>query len=323
MSERPRVIVTRRMPEAVEARLEALFDVQLNIDDHQFDNAELIGALQSADGLLGTVTDPYSKDVLAAGGALRARIIANFAVGYNNFDLEAAKAAGIAISNTPGVLTEATADTALTLLLNVLRGTWRFESMLRRGDWQGFGPTSCLGVSPQGKTLGIIGMGRIGRAMARRCYHGLGMKIIYYNRSPVADPEVPEARACATMGEVMAEADVVSLHIPGGAENRHRISRDLLEMMKPGAYLINTARGDVIDEAALIDLLENRRIAGAGLDVFENEPQVPERLLALDNVSLLPHLGSATIETRTAMGMLAVDNLEAFFDGKPMPSRVV
>ncbi|WP_112322401.1 2-hydroxyacid dehydrogenase [Oceanibium sediminis] len=318
---KPKVVVTRKLPAAVEARLAAEFDTTLNHDDTPMTPQALITAMQSADALLSTVTDAITADVLGAADR-RAGIVSNFAVGVNNIDLEAAKANGVVVTNTPGVLTDATADVALTLMLNVTRRTWESERMLREGRWPGFQPTLLLGSGLQGKTLGIIGMGRIGKAVARRARDGFGMKVIYYNRSPVADTEGP-AEARDSMRAVMAEADVISLHLPGGGANRGVISAELIGAMKPDAYLVNTARGDVVDEAALIEVLQERRIAGAGLDVFAEEPKVPEALIALDNVCLLPHIGSATIETRTAMGMLAVDNLTAHFAGSDYPARVV
>lgn len=318
---KPRIIVTRKLPQAVEDRLAAGFDVWLNGDDQPLSTDALRGALQSADGILGTVTDRFGATLLATENR-RVQIIANFAVGVNNIDLDAARAAGIVVTNTPGVLTDATADVALTLMLNVTRRTWEGERMLRGGTWPGFAPTLLLGAGLQGKTLGIIGMGRIGQAVARRCHHGFGMEVVYFNRSPVAEPNVP-ATALDSIEAVMQSADIVSLHLPGGAANDKVISAARIALMKPTAYLINTARGDVVDEDALIDALQAGRIAGAGLDVFYDEPQVPQALTDLDNVSLLPHIGSATIETRTAMGMLAVDNLEAHFARQPYPARVV
>lgn len=318
---RPRILVTRKLPDAVEARLSTQFDAVLNTDDRPLTGDALIEAMQTSDGVLTTVTDRIDAAVLAAPDR-RAGIVANFAVGVNNIDLAAAATAGVVVTNTPGVLTDATADVALTLMLNVTRRTWESERLLRTGEWRGFSPTLLLGRGLQGKMLGIVGMGRIGQAVARRAQLGFGMKVVYFNRSPVADPGV-EARALASIDAVMAEADVISLHLPGGAENDKIISAARIAMMKPDAYLINTARGDVLDELALIDALQAGRIAGAGLDVFYGEPAVPEALIALDNVCLLPHIGSATVETRTAMGMLAVDNLEAHFAGKPYPARVV
>ncbi|MEM8788595.1 MAG: D-glycerate dehydrogenase [Pseudomonadota bacterium] len=316
-----RVIVTRRLPEAVEARLSGLFEVELNPEDVPFSPDRLAAAMRAADGVLGTVTDRFDRTVLGAQGR-RARIVANFAVGVNNIDLDAARAAGVAVTNTPGVLTEATADVALTLILNVTRRVGESAALLRDGRWEGFAPTLLLGSGLQGKVLGIIGMGRIGRAVARRCVDGFGMRAIYYNRSPVADPGVA-AEPRGSIEAVMAEADIVSLHLPGGAENAGVISAARIAAMKRSAVLINTARGDVVDEQALVAALAEGRIAGAGLDVFAAEPAVPAALLDMPQVCLLPHIGSATVETRTAMGMLAVDNLEAFFAGRDCPARVV
>lgn len=319
---RARVVVTRKMPGAVEDRLAAAdLDVVLNEDDRLFSRDDLIAALQEADGILLAVGDPIDGPLLDAGGRRRARIIANFGVGVNHIDLAAAKDRGVVVTNTPGVLTDATADTAMMLILQATRRASEMEMALRRGDWGGFSPTADLGTSIQGKTLGVIGMGRIGAATARRAVLGFGMKAIYFNRSPVGPWDFP-AEARPSIEAVMAEADVVSLHAPGGGANRGLISAERIALMKPTAYLVNTARGDVVDEPALVAALVARRIAGAGLDVFAAEPMVPAALVALPNVTLLPHIGSATIETRTAMGMLAAENLIAWFAGQPLPSRV-
>ncbi len=240
----------------------------------------------------------------------------------NNIDLAAAEAAGVVVTNTPGVLTDATADLAIALMLSVTRRMSETEAILRAGGWDGFRPTGWLGMGLQGRTLGIVGMGRIGQAVARRAALGFGMRVVYFNRSAVGPFEFA-AEARPSVEAVLGEADVVSLHVPGGGTNARLISAARLAAMKPGAYLVNTARGDVVDEAALAEALASGRLAGAGLDVYAEEPKVPEALLRLPNVTLLPHIGSATLETRTAMGMLAVDNLAAFFDGRPLPSRVV
>lgn len=318
----PRVVVTRKLPPAVEARLKERFDAALNPEDVPLTRAQLISAMREADGVLCAVTDVMDAEVLAAGGARRATILANFGVGVNNIDLEAARAQGLTVTNTPDVLTDATADLAMALILAVTRRMSETEAALRRGEWRGFAPTGWLGMGLQGKTLGLVGMGRIGRATARRAHLGFGMRVIYFNRSPVADLDFP-AEARPSVDAVMAEADVVSLHVPGGAANRALVSAERLALMRPDAYLVNTARGDIVDEPALIAALQARRIAGAGLDVYTEEPNVPSELLALDNVTVLPHIGSATLETRTAMGMLAHDNLAAHFDGRPLPARVV
>ena len=317
MSDRPRVTVTRRLPQAVEAALSDRFDAVLNPDDAPFDAGGLAEAMASADAVLCTVGDRI--DAAALGAAPRARLLANFAVGVNHIDLDACAARGVAVSNTPGVLTDATADIAMTLILMVLRRAAEGERMVRAGAWEGWAPTQLLGGDLRGRTLGIVGMGRIGQATARRAHHGFGMRILYANRSEV-DPGLPAQRM--ELPALMTAADVVSLHCPGGEANRGLISAALIGRMKPGAVLINTARGDVVDEPALIEALKAGRIS-AGLDVFAQEPRVPEALRALDNAVLLPHLGSATEETREAMGMKCVANLEAFFAGRPLPDRVV
>ncbi len=317
MPDRPRVIVTRRLPDAVEAELSRRFDAVLNPSDRRFDAASMVDALQNADGLLCAMGDPMDEATLSQ--ATRAKMLANFAVGVNHVDLDAARAHGLSVSNTPGVLTDATADIALTLILMTLRRAAEGERLARSGAWTGWTPTQLLGRDLGGRTLGIVGMGRIGRATARRAA-AFGMRILYTNRSDI-DPGLPAERR--ELPDLMAQADVISLHCPGSAENRGLISADLIGRMKPEAYLINTARGDVVDEPALIRALETRAIAGAGLDVFAKEPRIPDALRALDNVTLLPHLGSATEETRIAMGMKCVENLSAHFEGRPLPDRVV
>jgi lactate dehydrogenase-like 2-hydroxyacid dehydrogenase len=317
---KPRVICTRKWPAAVEAELKRRFDVTLNEADVALSADELRAALDSYDAVCPTVTDRVDAAVLAS--PKRAKILGQFGVGFNNIDIEAAKAAGLVVTNTPGVLTDATADIALTLLLNVARRTFEGETMLRAGEWTGWRPTQLMGTSPQGKVLGIIGMGRIGKAMAKRCHHALGMEVVFYDAFPVADPGVP-ARQLGSVEEVLAAADFVSLHCPGGDDNVRLINAERLACMKPTAFLINSARGDIVDEAALVAALEAGTIAGAGLDVFEREPTVTAALTGMKNVCLLPHLGSATIETREAMGMTVVKNLTAFFEGKEPPNRVV
>ena len=320
---RPRILVTRRWPEAVERRLCELFDTTLNTDDHRLSADELRAALRDFDAVLPTVSDRLDASVLSVDAA-RARILANYGVGYSHIDIDAARACGLVVTNTPGVLTDCTADLALTLMLMVARRAGEGEREVRAGQWTGWRPTHLVGTRLSGKTLGIIGMGRIAIAVARRAQHGFGMKVVYFNRSPVAPAQLAglDASACARIEDVLAQADFVSLHCPGGGANRHLIDAARLAAMPPHAFLINTARGDVVDEAALVDALQHGRIAGAGLDVYENEPQLHPGLLALDNVVLLPHLGSATRETREAMGMRVVDNLVAFFDGKRPPDQV-
>lgn len=318
---RPRIVVTRRLPDAVEARLTAEFDAVLNPSDAPMPAAALAEAMRGADGLLPCVTDAIGAELIATPGR-RVAIVANFGVGVNNIDLAAARAGGLVVTNTPGVLTDATADLALALVLAATRRLTETEAVLRRGGWDGFRPTGFLGMGLQDKTLGLVGMGRIGQATARRAALGFGMRIAYFNRSPVG-PFDFAAEPLPSIEAVLAAADVVSLHIPGGDGNRGLISAAMLAAMKPTAYLVNTARGDILDEPALAAALAEGRIAGAGLDVYAEEPTVHPALLAAPNVTLLPHIGSATLEARTAMGMLAADNLTAHFTGRPCPSRVV
>jgi lactate dehydrogenase-like 2-hydroxyacid dehydrogenase len=321
---RPTVVVTRRLPGPVEEELARDFDVRLSADDTPLGPEGLREALRTADALLCTVTDKLTAEVLSV-EPRRARLLANFGVGFNHIDIETAKARGLAVSNTPDVLTDATADTALTLLLMVARRAGEGERHVRGGQWTGWRPTHMLGTQVTGKTLGLVGMGRIARAVAQRAHHGFGMKVIFHDPYP-PPPEVAAAlgaEARATLEQVLAEADFVSLHCPATPETRHLMNRERLGRLRRDAYLVNTARGDVVDEAALVEALVAKRLAGAGLDVYEKEPQVTPALLAMENVVLLPHLGSATKETRVAMGRRAVENLRLFFNGSPLRDRVV
>jgi lactate dehydrogenase-like 2-hydroxyacid dehydrogenase len=307
----------------VEEAVRREFDARLNREDRPLSAAELQEALRTADALLPTVTDKLNADVLSA-EPLRAKMIANFGVGFNNIDVEAAKARGISISNTPDVLTDATADIAMTLMLMIARRTGEGERHVRSSHWTGWRPTHMLGRMVSGKTLGLIGMGRIARAVARRAHHGFGMRVLYTDPYP-PPPDVAAALGAeqrATIEEVLAQSDFVSLHCPATPETRHLMNSVRLAKMKPSAYLINTARGDVVDEAALVEALKKGWIAGAGLDVFEKEPQIAPALVAMENVVMLPHLGSATEETRVAMGMRALENLRLFFSGAPLRDRV-
>ena len=324
MSAKPTVVVTRRLPEPVERELVRDFDATLNPEDRPLGPDGLRRALQTADAVLCTVTDRLTADVLAV-EPRRARLLANFGVGFNHIDVEAAKARGLAVSNTPDVLTDATADLAMTLLLCVTRRTGEGERHLRSGAWTGWRPTHMLGTQVSGKTLGLVGMGRIARAVARRAHHGFGMRVVFHDPYPPA-PEVARSLGAEPrewLEQVLEEADFVSLHCPATPETRHLMNAERLALLKPGAYLINTARGDVVDEAALVAALRGGRLAGAGLDVFEREPEVSSELLALENVVLLPHLGSATRETRVAMGLRALENLRLFFQGAPLRDKVV
>jgi lactate dehydrogenase-like 2-hydroxyacid dehydrogenase len=320
---RPTVVVTRRLPAPVEAELTRVFDARLNRDDHPLTPAELHDALRGADALVPTVSDRITSDTLAV-EPLRARILANYGVGFNHIDVAAAKARGVVVTNTPEVLTDDTADDAVMLLLMVARRAGEGERHVRSGTWKGWRPTHMLGTKVTGKTLGLIGLGRIGRAVARRAHHGFGMRVLFHDPYPPPPDVVADlaAEPRATVEEVLREADFVSLHSPATPETRHLMNAERLALMRPTAFLINTARGDIVDEAALVVALRRRQIAGAALDVYEKEPRVTPDLLTMENVVLLPHLGSATEETRVAMGMRALDNLTAFFAGAAPRDRV-
>jgi lactate dehydrogenase-like 2-hydroxyacid dehydrogenase len=318
----PLIIVTRRWPAPVEEQLARRFGhVRLNSDDVPLGPDGLRAALEQADVVLPTVSDRLGAELFD--GELRTKFLGNFGVGYNHIDTEAAAKAGIVVTNTPGVLTDTTADTTMTLLLMVARRAGEGEREVRAGRWTGWRPTHMMGADVTGKTLGILGMGRIGVAVARRGHFGFGMPVVFYDPAGVEpDHGIPGARRVDTVADVLALADFVSLHMPGGGGNTHLINAAALARMKPTAFLINSARGDVIDSAALVAALRSRTIAGAGLDVYEDEPEIPQALLELDNAVLLPHLGSATLETRTAMGLLVLDNLHAFLEGREPSCRV-
>jgi len=321
---KPKVVVTRRWPAEVEAKLKELYDVTLNETDVPMTANALKLALQTADALLPTVTDPITADILRVPDK-RARIIGNFGVGYNNIDVASAKEEGLVVTNTPGVLTDCTADIAMLLLLMSARRASEGERLVRSGQWTGWCPTQLLGQKVTGKTLGLIGFGRIAQATARKAHHGFGMKILFYTpRNAPAQDIIGDVQAtrCATIEELLSQADFVSMHCPGSAENRHLINEQRLKQMRPSAHLINTARGDVVDNQALCKALKEGWIGGAGLDVYEGEPNVYPGFLELDNVSLLPHLGSASEETRVAMGNRVLDNIAAFFAGKEPGDRV-
>ncbi|HLS47245.1 MAG TPA: D-glycerate dehydrogenase, partial [Gemmatimonadales bacterium] len=309
----PVVTVTRRLPEPVEAELREHFDARLNARDTPLGPDALREALESSDALLCTVTDRLDATVLSA-PPVRARILANYGVGFNHIDLAAARALGLVVTNTPGVLTEATAELGITLMLMVSRRTGEGERELRTGRWTGWRPTHLVGRGLSGKTLGIVGMGRIGRAVAGMAARGLGMRVIYVTRSPGPEDDALGSRA-ASLDELLSQSDVVSLHAPATPETRHLIDAAALGRMKRDAILINTARGDLVDESALARALTEGRIAGAGLDVYEQEPRVHPQLIGLENVVLLPHLGSATESARIAMGRRALENLRAFLAG--------
>lgn len=314
-----KLLITRRLPDRVLDAARARFDVTLRDLTTPLTAAELRGALRDFDAVLPTLGDRFQSDVFADVPQPRARILANFGVGFNHIDTAAALAHGVAVTNTPGAVTDATADIALTLILMTARRAGEGERLLRAGQWQGWGPTQMLGLHVTGRTLGVIGFGRIGKAIARRCHYGFGMEVVFHNRSPVADPGLPARQV--PLEQALA-ADIVVVAVPGSAETHHLINAETLALMRPEALFINISRGDVVDEAALVAALSAGRIAGAGLDVYEFEPKVHPGLLTLENVTLLPHLGTAALEVREAMGMMALANLTAFAEGRPLPNPV-
>lgn len=319
---RAKILITRPWPKAAEDDLRQRYDVTVN-EAGPLDKAALIRAMAEYDALASTVTDKLDAEVLATPDA-RVKMIGNFGVGYEHIDVKAAKAAGIRVSNTPDVLTDATADIALLLMLMTSRRAGEGERQLRAGGWKGWGTTHLMGQSLQGKTLGLIGFGRIGQATAHRCHAALGMKIAYHNRRRIdAEIEGPlGATYVERVEDLIRAADVLSLHCPGGAETRHLINAERLKTMKPTAILINTARGSVVHEGDLAQALRDNVIAAAGLDVYEAEPRVHPDLLGLENAVLLPHLGSATVETRVKMGLRVCANIDRFFAGEPLIDEV-
>lgn len=320
----PAIVVTRRWPETVERDLTRRYaEVRLNERDEPLGEDGLREALRTCDALLPSVSDRLTADMLLEDG-VRTRFIGNFGVGFSNIDVDAAREAGIVVTNTPGVLTDATADLAMALLLMSARRAGEGERHVRSGSWTGWRPTHMMGGDVTGRTLGVLGMGRIGAAVARRASRGFDMRIVWYDSyDGEIDPGIEGAERVDTIDEVLRAADFVTLHMPGGGGNDHLIGERELALMQPHAYLINTARGDVVDSKALAAALTVGTIAGAGLDVFENEPEPDPSLLPLENLVLLPHLGSATLGTRTAMGELVVRNLDAWVKGEEPPCRVV
>ena len=322
-SKRPFVIVTRKLPDPIETRMMELFACRLNLDDTPLSKPELIAAVERADVLVPTVTDRIDAEVLAAAGPAL-KLIASFGTGVDHVDLAAAQRRGIIVTNTPGVLTEDTADMTMALILAVSRRLAEGERLIRSGGWTGWGPTSMLGHRIWGKRLGILGMGRIGMALARRA-KGFGLAVHYHNRRPVPDDveSALEATYWESLDQMLAHMDIVSVNCPHTPATYHLLSARRLRLLPPQAILVNTARGEIVDEEELVRLLETRAIAGAGLDVFEHEPAIDPRLRLLDNVVLLPHMGSATIEGRLAMGEKVIINIKTFADGHRPPDRVL
>ncbi|RIK95193.1 MAG: D-glycerate dehydrogenase [Proteobacteria bacterium] len=320
---KPLVIVTRKLPDQIETRMAELFDVRLNVEDKPFSDRDLIEAVKTADILVPTVTDRITAGILSHTNP-NLRLIANFGTGIDHIDLASARQRGITITNTPGVLTEDTADMTMALMLAVPRRLTEGERLLRAGKWQGWSPTSMLGNRIWGKRLGIIGMGRIGQAVARRA-RAFGLSIHYHNRSRVGEDIEAELEATfwESLDQMLARVDIVSVNCPHTPATYHLLSSRRLDLLKPHAFIINTSRGEVIDENALVRLLRDGKIGGAGLDVFEHEPAINPKLLELPNVVLLPHMGSATLEGRLDMGEKVIINIKTFVDGHTPPDRVL
>jgi len=320
---RPLVIVTRKLPDVVETRMRELFDARLNLDDQPMSQADLIAAVREAEVLVPTVTDRIDSAVLSQAGP-QLKLIANYGNGVDNIDVETANNRGIAVTNTPGVLTEDTADMTMALILAVPRRLAEGIRVIESGEWKGWSPTWMLGHRINGKRLGIVGMGRIGQAVARRAA-AFGMQIHYHNRRrvPAEVEEQLEATYWDSLDQMLARMDVISVHCPHTPATYHLLSARRLKLLRPEAYVVNTARGEVIDENALTRMLEADELAGAGLDVFEHEPSVNPKLAKSEKVVLLPHMGSATIEGRVDMGEKVIINIKTFADGHRPPDRVL
>ena len=322
-SQKPNVFVTRKLPDAVETRMMELFNAHLNSDDRQLSSSELKQGVTNAYVLVPTVTDIIDANIISACGE-SVKLIASFGTGVDHIDLEAATKRGITVTNTPGVLTEDTADLAMALLLATPRRITEGERLLRDGQWGGWAPTLLLGHRISGQRLGIIGMGRIGQAVARRAI-GFGLSIHYHNRNRV--PHLVEKELDATywenLDQMLGHMDIISINCPLTEKTQYLLNHERLSQLQSHAVIINTARGGIIDENALCDLLTSRQIGGAGIDVFENSPQINPRLLALDNVVLTPHIGSATNTGRTEMGEKVIINIKSFWDGNAPPDRVI
>lgn len=314
-----KLLIARPAPPEVHEALEG-FDVTYRENSAPLSEDEMQDALRDYDGVLATLGDRFTADVFGKVGMPRCKMLANFGVGYNHIDVEAAKAAGLQVSNTPGAVTDATADIAMTLMLMAARRAGEGERLVRSGQWSGWEPSQLLGMHLTGKTVGIVGMGRIGQAVARRCHYGFSMDVKYFSRSAksVAYP----AEHISDLKQLVAVVDVVVIAVPGGDDTQHLINADVLAAMQPHAFLINIARGNIVEEAALIEALQAGTIGGAGLDVYEFEPEVPQALRDLDNVVLLPHLGTSSREVRVDMWMMAVENLKAGVAGETPPNLV-
>lgn len=315
-----RLFIGRPMPQAVVDRAAAAFDTEIRTANTPLGVEEMCRVLREFDAVIPTLGDEFSAKIFAAVPDARCRLLANFGVGYNHIDVMAANKAGVQVANTPGAVTDATADIGMTLILMSARRAGEGERLVRNGRWQGWHPTQMMGLHITGKTVGIVGMGRIGQAVARRCHFGFGMKVRYHSRSP-KELDFP-AELAASLNDLAGSVDVLVVTVPGGAETHHLINAEVLRTMKPTGHLINIARGDIVDEAALIAALRTGQIAGAGLDVYEFEPEIPMALRQMEQVTLLPHLGTAALDVRTAMGNMALDNVVALERGGELPNKV-
>lgn len=320
MSLKRKVFLTRLLPGPAMEELKTLFDLSYNPKDRQLNRQDIIKGVRGKDGLISMLSDPIDKTVINSCPSLK--IIANYAVGYNNIDLGAATARKVFVTNTPGVLSESTADLVWALILAVGRRLIEGDRLVRSGRWNGWAPTQLLGSDIYGKTLGIVGMGRIGKAVAKRA-RGFSMQVLYYNRTrldPIIEREL-DAHS-VSFEYLLANSDFLTLHVPLNTQTRHLIGKQELLRMKPNSYLINTSRGPVVNEMTLIEVLQKGRLAGAGLDVFEHEPRITTKLLRLKNVVVLPHIGTASVETRIRMGLIVAENLKAVFEGRVPPHQV-
>ncbi|MEC8775430.1 MAG: D-glycerate dehydrogenase [Pseudomonadota bacterium] len=322
-AKKPLVIVTRKLPDVIETRMMELFETRLNLEDTPMSQAELSAAVAEADVLVPTVTDRIDSNILSQAGD-NLKLIASFGTGIDHIDFAAAKKQNITVTNTPGVLTEDTADMTMALILAVPRRLSEGERLVRAEKWAGWGPTLMLGHRIWGKRLGIVGMGRIGQAVAHRA-RGFGLSIHYHNRQRVHPETESELKATfwESLDQMLAHMDIISINCPHTPATFHLLSERRLKLVKPHAYIVNTSRGEVIDEKALTRMLASGEIAGAGLDVFEHEPAVNPKLLNLENVVLLPHMGSATLEGRLDMGEKVIVNIKTFADGHTPPDRVL
>ncbi|MGR3550236.1 2-hydroxyacid dehydrogenase [Pseudooceanicola sp.] len=314
-----RILISRPMPPQTLTAAEAEFEVEVRDSNKPMTPGEVRAAFAVYDGMMVTLGDTINDEILHDFGRPRCKMVSNFGVGYNHIDVTACANHGVTVSNTPGAVTDATADIAMTLMLMTARRAGEGERMLRAGQWQGWHPTQLLGLHLTGRTVGIVGMGRIGQAVARRCHFGFGMSVIYANRT---EKEVDFPARQTSLQEVAATADVLIVATPGGPETEHLIDAEVLKAMPTHAILVNIARGNIVDEAALVQALEAGAIGGAGLDVYEEEPKVSPGLLKMENVTLLPHLGTASLSVREEMGLMAVANLSDYFAGKDVLNKV-